>query len=505
MGALMFSYRAARSRLVTFLKDRGGNFAILFALAAVPLFGVAGLALDYSLLRLRMSAYQTAADNAALTAAVSVRRNGWPKAKLDGENAFIETLRDDFPGINASQLELQYDHAIEKVVARAKGQMDTTLTGLVGMGEIAFDIEAAVNMTKYPIEVALAVDVTDSMNQPAGNDSSRTKIEEMRSVGKSFIETLLANPETDMKVGVVPFATFNRVSKSFEGNSWFRHFKYTGQKAQCLRPSKQLLSLGCKVTRVCNDEDGVGGCQSKRNEWSCPAGISPTIGCTVGNEAWNGCVSLRSEPFRNTDDGYNVSPVIGRNDAYCPQDEIIPLTDRKTKLLALMSKLGTQPMVFNHFSEPIIGTYTPSGMNWAMALLSPQAPYQEAMDDTLFAKKQGKRYIVLMTDGANTAMPESAASQRNMVLVNNKRTPAQNAAIQKVADDNTLKLCDQAKARDITIYTVSFGAELNTKAEDMLKKCATSEGHYFRATQGSDLQSAFAAIAQGILRVYLSQ
>jgi hypothetical protein len=92
-----------------------------------------------------------------------------------------------------------------------------------------------------------------------------------------------------------------------------------------------------------------------------------------------------------------------------------------------------------------------------------------------------------------------------MVLANNRRTPAENAAIQKVADENMLKLCDQAKARDITIYTVSFGADLNPQAEQMLKKCATSaEGHYFRAAEGKDLQTAFSAIAQGILRVYLS-
>jgi Flp pilus assembly protein TadG len=494
-----------RSRLTEFLKDKGGNFAMLFALAAVPLFGVAGLALDYSLLRMRMTAYQSAADNAALTAAISVRRNDWSRAKQDGEKVFVETLRDDFPDVNAGMIDLQYNQSNNKVTANAKGHISTTLSSLVGMEKIPFDIQAAVDTIKYPIEVALALDVTDSMNQAAGMDGSKTKIEEMRSVGNVFIKTLLANPETDVKVGIVPFATFNRVSKSFRGNSWFRHFQFTGQKAQCMRPAKQLLKLGCSVTQVCNDEDGVGGCQSKRNEWSCPGGVSPTIGCTVGNEAWNGCVSLRSEPFRNTDDGYDVAPVMGRNDAYCPQDEVVPLTDKKQKLLALVSDLKTQPMVFDQFGQPIIGTYTPTGMNWAMALLSPQPPYQEAMDDTLFAQKRGKRFIVLMTDGANTARPESRSSQRNMVLASNRRTPAENAAIQKVADDNTLKLCDQAKAKDITIYTVSFGADLNPQAEVMLKKCATSPEHYYRAAMGSDLQSAFETIAQGILRVYLSQ
>jgi len=505
MGASMFSYRALRSRLTEFLKDRGGNFAMLFAVAAVPLFGVAGLALDYSVLRMRMTAYQSAADNAALTAAISVRHNDWRRAKQDGEKVFVETLRDDFPDVNAGQIDLQYDRSNNKVTVNAKGYIDATMSSLVGMEKIAFDIQAAVDTIRYPIEVALALDVTDSMNQPAGTGGSRSKIDEMRMVGKEFINTLLSNPETDVRIGVVPFATFNRVSKSFQGNSWFRQHKYNGTKTQCLRPAKQLLSLGCSVKQVCNDQDGVGGCKSKRNEWSCPADVSPTNGCTMGDSDWNGCVSLRAEPFRNTDEGYNVSPVMGRNDAFCPNDEIIPLTDSKSSLLRLFSGLRTQPMQYTEFGEPFIGTYTPTGVNWAMAVLSPHAPYEEALEDAVFAQKKGKRYIVLMTDGANTARPLNATSEAVMVLANNKRTPAENAAIQKAADDNTLKLCDQAKAKDITIYTVSFGADLNPQAERMLKKCATTpEGHYFRAAEGKDLQSAFAAIAQGILRVYLS-
>jgi Flp pilus assembly protein TadG len=501
----MFSYRALHSRLTKFLKDKGGNFAVIFAMAAVPLFGVAGLALDYSLLRMRMTAYQSAADNAALTAAISVRQNDWSRAKQDGEKVFLETLRDDFPDVNAGMIDLQYDQSNNKVTANANGHISATLSGLFGMEKIPFDIQAAVDTIKYPIEVALALDVTDSMNQAAGMDGGKTKIAEMRTVGSGFIKTLLANPETDVKVGVVPFATFNRVSKSFQGNSWFRHFQFTGQKAQCMRPTKQLITLGCSVTQVCNDEDGVGGCQSKRNEWSCPAGVSPTFGCTVGNQTWNGCVSLRPEPFRNTDEGYNVSPVIGRNDAYCPDDEVMALTDDKSKLLKLVDNLRTQPMMFNQFSEPVIGTYTPTGINWAMALLSSDPPYEEAMDDAIFEQKNGKRFIVLMTDGANTAMPQSAQSERNMVLTSNKKTLAQNADIQKKADENTLKLCDQAKAKGIIIYTVSFGADLNANAEKMLQDCATSPEHYYRAAMGSDLQAAFATIAQGILRVYLSQ
>jgi hypothetical protein len=273
-----------------------------------------------------------------------------------------------------------------------------------------------------------------------------------------------------------------------------------------MRPDAQLIAAGCTFREVCNDQDGVSGCLSKRKVWSCPAGVSQTYACTIGDAAWNGCVSLRPEPWRNTDDGYNVSPVMGRFDAWCPDDEILPLTNDKAKLVRLMSTLRTQPMRYNTSGMPIIGTYTPSGMNWALATLSKHPPYEEAMDDTRFRQLSGQRYIILMTDGANTARPQSTTSQQAMTLTSANNSAATNTAIQTSADNNTLKFCDIAKARNITVYTISFGDSLNPRAVEMLKKCATTpDEHYFHARFAAELQAAFTAIEQGILKVYVSQ
>jgi hypothetical protein len=301
---------------------------------------------------------------------------------------------------------------------------------------------------------------------------------------------------------------FNKVSRSFEGKPWFKLFSFgaSGTAAQCPRPDSELIAARCTFTELCNDQDGVGGCLSKRKVWSCPAGVPQTRPCTIVDSAWNGCVSLRPEPWRNTDDGYLVSPVKGRSDAFCPNDEVLALTRDRTKAVNLMKNLRTQPMRFNDRGEPIIGTYTATGMNWALATLSKAPPYEEAMDDTRFNNMRGKRFIILMTDGANTAMPASAVSEAGMTLASNANSAARNAQIQSTADNNTLTFCSIAKGRGITVYTISFGDSLNAKALDMLKKCATTpDGHYFHARMGAELTAAFSAIAQGILQVYLSQ
>jgi hypothetical protein len=317
----------------------------------------------------------------------------------------------------------------------------------------------------------------------------------------------MSNSAADVKVSIVPFAMFNKVSRSFEGKPWFQLFRYgAGAATQCQRPDAELLGAGCRFTEECNIQDGVSGCLSKRKVWTCPAGVPQTRVCAVGSSAWNGCVSLRAEPWRNTDDGYLISPVKGRSDAWCPNDEILSLTNDRTRAVNLMRNLQTQPMMFNDRGEPGIGTYTPTGMNWALATLSKHPPYEEAMDDTRFNQVNGKRYIILMTDGANTAAPASATSEAVMVLTSNRNSAARNTQIQKSADENTLKLCTLAKERDIIVYTISFGDSLNARALDMLKDCATTrDGHYFHARFGAELRAAFSAIEQGIMKVYLSQ
>jgi Flp pilus assembly protein TadG len=497
-------YAACRSA-VGFWHDRSGQFAIMFALSAIPLFGMAGIALDYSMLRMRMSAYQSAADHAALTAAVSVRSNDWNTAETDGKNAFVASLS-DYPGVRPDDVSLTYDSSSQVITAKASNTSAATLTGLLGFDSMDFSVAATVNLPSYPIEISLAVDVTDSMRE--ATSTGETKIAALRRVGKQFIGNLMSNPEFDVKVSIVPFATFAKVSRSFEGQPWFQMFSYGtgGTVSQCQRPDAQLLAAGCTFTQECTDQDGVSGCATMRKIWTCPAGVNQMQACRIGNAAWNGCVSLRPEPYRNTDEGYNVSPVKGRFDAWCPADEIIPLTNDKDRLLGLMENLQTQPMQYDANRLPILGTYTPMGMNWAMATLSPHPPYEEATDDTLFQNQNGKRFIILMTDGANTAMPRTPTAEKDMAIASNARTSTQNNLIQTTADRNTLLFCNQAKASGITVYTISFGDALNSRAVQMLKACATSpDEHYFHASFGAELQAAFNSINQGILRVFLSQ
>jgi len=57
-----------KSLLSRFMRDRGGNFVILFALALVPMLGLMGLAIDYSLALRTKTALDASTDSALLAA-----------------------------------------------------------------------------------------------------------------------------------------------------------------------------------------------------------------------------------------------------------------------------------------------------------------------------------------------------------------------------------------------------------------------------------------------------
>lgn len=85
--------------------------------------------------------------------------------------------------------------------------------------------------------------------------------------------------------------------------------------------------------------------------------------------------------------------------------------------------------------------------------------------------ENNQRFMVFMTDGNNN---------------------------QAVSDTETIRLCDLAKADDITVFTVAFEAPANGQA--LLENCASqpSENHYFDANNAAQFRAAFDQIGAAI-------
>ena len=71
--------------------------------------------------------------------------------------------------------------------------------------------------------------------------------------------------------------------------------------------------------------------------------------------------------------------------------------------------------------------------------------------------------------------------------------------------DNTQHgICDAARVdNDILVFTIAF--EAPSGGETQMRQCATSEGYYFDANNGTELDEAFQAIAAQITKLRLTQ
>jgi len=168
------------------------------------------------------------------------------------------------------------------------------------------------------------------------------------------------------------------------------------------------------------------------------------------------------------------------------------------------------------------GTNQAEGLAWGWRVISPGPPFTEGRpygDDV-------RKVIVLMSDGENTnvgsdpvfASDYSAYNHMGLwrdyasgnVLTNLLNgllfgiLPSQyrrniGSANQYVTYVNNRQraLCTAIKNEGIEIYTVIF-RETDTATVNLMRNCATSTGHYYRADNAQQLQNAFNAIGTGI-------
>jgi hypothetical protein len=312
-----------------------------------------------------------------------------------------------------------------------------------------------------------------------------------------------------VKIGIVPFADYVRIDTGFAGKPWLNviPFSKVTQAAGWYTTKTLVSKSGCKMVTTTTAgywttatyKDGV---LVTPSTWVPPKTTTKEV-CdsyvykdttvwkpeVVTNYPWLGCVGSRPYPLNLRDEQFDTSKVPGLAElqsSVCGMATVTPLTSNKTKLTTAINALKAAG-----------STYIPSGLTWGIRLLSNQEPYNEAMTNTELNERGGKRFLVLMTDGDNTVSPKTATAQ--------KHDNTNYASANKMANAYTSEACTYAKSLGITVYTVSFGKTVSTTTKDMLRSCASNPANYFDATAGDDLAAAFEAIAQGILKLYVSK
>ncbi len=199
-------------------------------------------------------------------------------------------------------------------------------------------------------------------------------------------------------------------------------------------------------------------------------------GCTSSTwkDYWEGCVRDRTYPFDTQDNpptGVNTSTYFPAHD--CGSlTKMMPLS---FDWAALNSKIDAM--------TPNGNTNVTIGLAWAWHALTGQAPLSEAAAPAPDLDK----VIILLTDGDNT---ESWKNSNNSKVTN-----------QSNIDTRTQLACSNIKAANIKLYTIRV---INGDST-LLRNCATNPSMYYDVQQASQLNDAFAAIAQNLANLRIAK
>lgn len=211
-----------------FCADQSGGVAPMFALAIVPIIGLAGAALDYSRAASARSAMFAALDATGLMLSRDAANltPGQIKAKaIEIFNA--EFNRTDIPDIQVDAVLNSPQTGSFTLNVTASGNLPTTFTRVLGTSQLPLNASTDINWGIKKLELALALDNTGSMGQSG-------KLTELKTAAKNLLTTLKAAAKQpgDVKVSIIPFDTMVNVGTVYKDEFWIDYTVKGIQKNQ---------------------------------------------------------------------------------------------------------------------------------------------------------------------------------------------------------------------------------------------------------------------------------
>lgn len=337
------------SRAARFLRAEAGNISMLTALLIIPLAGVTGAAIDYSVALNVRGKLQQISDVASLAATKAISKDPTiSDAKL---SALVKTI------FKASGGNLNFAKKVTSKMIRqgngvrveAKSKVSTNVIRVLGIKKIDVAVfsESAPSVYKK-VELALVLDNTGSM----GSDG---KMQALKDSANLLIDTLIPSGSTEenVKISIVPYDVTVNIGTGFASESWLKDTSSSGYKG-------------------------------KYKHWNPWGGGSSNWG--GGGGTWCGLVKPA-----NTDYVPVVSPdtIETYNEPCAPLPDIQPLTGLVGTLKAKINAM-----------QPSGWTYIPAGLMWGWRTLDPGNPYTQGKP---YDDEEWQKIIVLMTDGVNTS------------------------------------------------------------------------------------------------------
>lgn len=342
-----------------FAEDRSGVVAIIFGLSILPLILSVGVAMDYGRRGTTESKLQGAADTAALALAHEA-----DTLQNDALSAMAKKIVQANFGMvqGAELLDVQAVKGDGKVTVTAKAAMPTSFAGVMNIDKLPVSVSASSVWGGNPIELALVLDNTGSMDDDDKLETMQTAVHNMLNT----LENPTAIAQGAIKIGIVPFTTQVKVSPSHKSADWVLDFKERSEMYSAQGNFLAALYWGL-----------------------------------MANSTWAGCLSDRAQPYDVDDTAPTTNQTRYWAELSCKDstlEQLLPLTDNfsglRTKVDAMKAKGSTNITI---------------GIAWGMAMLSSQVPLTEA--SAVGAVPGMKKIMIVLTDGLNTSGTTDARTE----------------------------------------------------------------------------------------------
>ncbi len=454
-------FRRLRAAARRFTGANEGNIAILFGIAVIPIVTFVGAAVDYTRANAARSSMQAALNSTALMLAKDLTEGTITTSQIAAKaDAYFKALytNPETKSITITANYTQNSGNGSTILINGSGAVDTTLMRVAGFPTLGFNTSSTSAWGNVRMRVAMVLDVTGSM-------ASSGKMGAMQTAAKSLVDqlSLLAKDPGDIYISMVPFAKDVNLGSSYYNSSWI---DWSTWDSQSYTNTWGTCSKSTYTDRTT--------CKNNGKTW------------TPDRTKWTGCVIDRDQDYdtKNTTPSSSNAPTmvvaeeyVSGSTKYCQSGssayvgKIVPLSYDWSTIKTAIDAL-----------DPTGNTNQGIGLAWGWLTLGSGAPFNAPAKDT--ANYTYREAIVLLSDGLNTQNRwYSSASQID--------------ARQKI-------LCDNAKAANITIYTV----QVNTGGDPtsaVLQYCASGTDKFFLVTDPNQTVSVFNSIGQSLAKLRVAK
>lgn len=509
-------------------RDQRGNVLFIVAAAFIPMLAIVGGAMDMGRGYMARTRLQQACDAGVLAARKKMGSTAIvgkvvpDTAAAVGRTFFKQNFQDMAYGTKVAPTFTMSMASDYSIAGAASVPVPTTLMYLFGVETLPVSVDCSSQFNYSNTDIMMVLDVTGSMSGTLG---AETRIAALRRVVKTFYQTVEDSKKTGIRVryGFVPYSTTVNVGYLLQSRWMTDEGSYEGRS-----PNASGTAWVYKTTPI------------SLTEWKSGISTNPYKGGEsnakkMGGNYWyatdipiefEGCIEERAtypitdyknvDLTRARDLDLDAVPDPGNPDTqWKPWVRATGWWNRNSTGQVVSTGTYTRasgdglacaaparklaPMtateVSNYVDSLVPGgfTYHDIGMIWGGRLISPTGLF--AGDNADVDGRPTMRHLIFLTDGETNAEPSAYGAYGIEPSSRRRCTDCTDSKLTAAVESRFTYACNAVKNKNVTVWVIGFSSDVSMTK--MFTDCAGA-GHWFKATNASELSDAFATIASAI-------